>query len=71
MQEAKKSKIEVPVWEKLNLSIEEAAVYSNIGIIKIRELLKSPSCTFVLRIGNKKVVKRKEFEEYLQNQVNI
>lgn len=65
------SKIEIPIWEKLNLSIEEAAAYSNIGIIKIRELLKNPSCPFLLKIGNKQVVKRKEFEKYLQNQVSI
>ncbi len=29
---------EVPIWEKSNLSLEEAAAYSGIGINKLREL---------------------------------
>ena len=38
----------VPIWEKANLTIKEAAEYSNIGINRIEELLKMPSCSFVL-----------------------
>ena len=29
---------EVPIWEKSNLTIEEAAAYFNIGMAKLREL---------------------------------
>ena len=29
---------EVPIWEKSNLTLEEAAAYSGIGISKLREL---------------------------------
>ena len=36
----------VPIWEKSNLTIKEAAEYSNIGINRIEELLKMPSCSF-------------------------
>ena len=72
MQEAKKSKIEVPVWEKLNLSIKEAAAYSNIGINKLEELLEAPGCTFVLHVGTgKRLIKRKPFEKYLENRISI
>ena len=28
---------EVPIWEKTNLTLEEAAAYSGIGINKLRE----------------------------------
>ena len=35
---------------KLNLTIEEAAAYSNIGINKFRELMKQPGCSFVIYI---------------------
>ena len=37
---------EVPIWEKSNLSLEEAAAYSGIGINKLRELTneKPPLC---------------------------
>ena len=46
-------------------AFKEAAEYSNIGINKIAEMLRNPMCNFVLYIGNKKLVKRKEFEQYL------
>lgn len=57
-------KLEIPFWLKLNLTKQEAAAYSNIGINRIDELLKDPKCSFVLYVGNKKLVKRKEFEQY-------
>ncbi len=31
----------------------------------IAELLRNPMCNFVLHVGNRKLVKRKEFEQYL------
>lgn len=58
-------KIHVPIEKKMNLTVKEAAEYSNIGINKIAEMLRNPMCNFVLYIGNKKLVKRKEFEQYL------
>lgn len=61
----------VPIWEKLNLSVEEAAAYSNIGINKINEMLNEPRCPFVLYIGKKKLVKRKEFEKYLEKMIEL
>lgn len=56
----------VEIKDKLNLTVEEAAAYSNIGLHKIREILKEPSCTFSLYIGNRILVKRKAFERYLE-----
>ncbi len=57
-----------PLWEKLNLTIKEAAEYSNIGENRLRELLEDPRCTFALSVGNKKkLVKRKLFEKYIEN----
>ena len=29
----------VPIWQKMALTIEEAAAYSNIGINRIRDLI--------------------------------
>lgn len=66
-----KGKLDVPVWEKMNLTVEEAAAYSNIGINKIDEMAKSPNCSFVLYIGRKKLIKRKEFEQYIAKSVEI
>ena len=62
---------EVPIWEKANLTIEEATEYSNIGINRLEELLKKPNCSFVLYVGKKKLVKRIKFEKFLSNTVEI
>ena len=63
--------LEIPFWLKVTLTIKEAAAYSNIGINKIEELLKQPKCDFVLYVGNKKLVKRKEFEQYISKSLEI
>lgn len=65
------TKTEIPFWEKLTMTKQEAAAYSNIGINKIDELLKNPKCTFVLYVGNKKLVKRKEFEQYIAKTIEV
>ena len=67
----KKEPLEIPFWFKMNLTIKEAAAYSNIGINKIEDLLKQPECDFVLYVGNKKLVKRKEFEQYISRNLEI
>ena len=63
--------LEIPIWLKVTLTIKEAAAYSNIGINRIEELLKQPKCDFVLYVGNKKLVKRKEFEQYISRSLEI
>ncbi|MBO4867436.1 MAG: excisionase family DNA-binding protein [Ruminococcus sp.] len=55
----------VPLWEKSNLTIEEAAEYSNIGQNKLRELTADENCRFVLWVGSKRLIKRKLFDEYI------
>lgn len=61
----------VPIYEKMNLTIEEAAEYSNIGVCKLNELAKEPMCPFVLYIGRKKLIKRKEFEKYIEKKIEL
>ena len=56
---------EVPIQEKLLLTIKEAALYSNIGINRIDSMLREEGCPFVLFVGSQKLVKRREFEAYL------
>lgn len=62
---------EVPIKDKLNLTIEEAAAYSNIGINKLRELINMPRCQFVIYIGRKRLIKRREFEKFIENQIEL
>ena len=61
----------VPIHLKLTLSIKEASEDSNIGINKIDAMLKQPNCPFVLYVGSKKLVKRKEFEAYISSKLII
>lgn len=63
----KKERLEVPIWHKSNLTLEEAAAYFGIGINKLREVTNERGCGFVLFIGTKRLIKRARFEEYLYN----
>ncbi|WP_347563298.1 excisionase [Lactonifactor sp. BIOML-A4] len=57
-------KIEIPVWEKVNLTLEEAAALFNIGVNKLDNLTRDPSCNFVIWKGTHRLIKRKQFEEF-------
>ena len=60
-----RQKIEIPIWEKINLTIEEAAALFQIGEKAIKEKTDEPDCDFVLFKGTHRLIKRKKFEEYL------
>lgn len=61
----------VPIWKKSNLSLEEAAAYTGIGVNKLRELSESDSCDFVIWIGRKRLLKRRKLDEYLEKAFSI
>jgi len=56
---------EVPIWEKSNLTLEEAAAYSGIGINKLRKMTDKEDCGFVVWVGSKRLIKRKRLDEYI------
>lgn len=66
MANTKKKEL-VPVWERSNLTLEEAAAYFNIGINRIREMANENESIFVLWVGSRRMIKRKKFEEFLEN----
>lgn len=62
----------IPIWEKQNLTIQEAAEYSNIGINKLYSMIKDPMCPFVLRVGQgKQLIKRRMFDTYIEQNSEI
>ena len=65
----KRKKPEVPIWHKANLTLEEAAAYTGIGVNKLRNLSNEKDCKFVLFVGSKRLIKRQCLDEYL-NKVN-
>lgn len=61
----------IPIWEKSNLTLEEASAYSGIGINKLRELSNEKNCSFVLWVGSKRLIKRKLLDTYLEKTYSI
>lgn len=61
-----KETIVIPIWRKQNLTVEEAAAYSNIGVNKIREMIKSPFCDYALYIGKRVLIKREAFDDFIR-----
>ena len=70
VMEGKKS-TEVPIWEKSNLTLEEAAAYSGIGKNKLREISDRKGCRFVLWVGNKRLIKRKELDKFTSESFSL
>lgn len=64
--------IQIPVWEKYTLSIEEAAAYFRIGENKLRQIInENRNADFVLWNGNRPQIKRPKFEAVINNVHNI
>ncbi|MCR4774800.1 MAG: excisionase family DNA-binding protein [Saccharofermentans sp.] len=61
----------VPIADKALLTLEEAAMYFNIGMNKIRELTADDHCPYVLWNGSKRLIKRETFKEYLYSLYSI
>ena len=61
-------RMQVPIWEKYTLSIEEAAHYFRIGEGKLRQLVEEDKdAKYLLYNGNRVQIKRKLFEEFIDN----
>ncbi len=67
----KKESINVPIWEKYALSVEEAAEYTGLGVNKIRTMSNSEKCPFVIWNGNKRMLKRQALTNFLETQYSI
>ena len=61
----------VPIWVKPYLTIEEAAEYTGIGRDKLYEMTSLADCPFVLWVGNRRMIKRRIFDEYIEQMYSI
>ena len=58
--------LDVPIWEKYTLTIEEAAKYFRIGENKLRRLAEENlNAGWVLQNGNRLQIKRKKVEKLI------
>lgn len=62
---------EIPIWEKVNLTLEEAAAYSSIGTGKLREITNDRNCNFVLWVGSKHLIKKRLFDKFIEQVFSI
>lgn len=61
----------VPVSEKYTLTIKEAAAYFNIGIKKMRRIAEDNLGTVSVYCGNRFLIIRPKFEEFILNSSEI
>lgn len=61
----------VPVKEKYTLTIKEAAAYFNIGIKKMRRIAEDNLGTVAVYCGNRFLIVRPKFEEFILNSSEI
>ena len=60
--------LDIPVWRRYTLTIEEAAGYYHIGEGKLRMLIdEHPNEDFYVMNGNRALIKREKFERYLES----
>lgn len=56
----------IPVWKRYSLTITEAADYYHIGENKLRMIAdEHPEADFIIMNGNRILIKRQKFEEFL------
>ena len=65
------SRNEIPVWHKTMLTLEEASMYTGIGINKLRDISNRSDCDFILWNGSKRLLKREKLEKYLETVCSI
>ena len=60
------NQVDMPIWGKYTLTIEEAAKYFRIGENKLRKLaIEKPTANWVILNGNRIQIKRNQFEKMI------
>lgn len=60
------NQVDVPIWERYTLTIEEAAKYFRIGENKLRRFAEeNKNAGWLIMNGNRIQIKRKQFEKVI------
>lgn len=63
---------EIPFWNRYTMSLEEAAKYFRIGENKLREIVaQNPTADFILMNGNRVQIKRRLFEQFIDETTTL
>ncbi len=66
------TEIRMPFWEQYTMTIKEASQYFRIGETKLRSIIgEEPTADYILWNGNRALIKRKVFEDYLDKTAAI
>ncbi len=65
MKEQQTGTIDIPLQERYMISLKEASAYFHIGIKKMRRMAEENEGGFALFMGNRYIICRPKFEEYL------
>ena len=66
MEKIKRKNEVVPLWEKYTLTIQEAAEYFHIVEKKLRKLAEeNTDAEYIIMNGNRVMIKRKLFEQFI------
>lgn len=69
-----KNIVEVPIWERLLLTVKEASLYFNIGENKLHRLVNDymdSDYKFVIQNGSRVMIKRENFEKFLNDTTSV
>jgi len=61
----------IPLSEKYTLTLKEASEYFNIGLKKMRRIAEEHTDSFAIYSGNRYLIIRTKFEEYLLDNFTI
>lgn len=68
MDAMEEKELSIPIWQRYLLNINEAVQYYHIGENKLRSLINmNPDADYLLYVGNKALIKKKEFERFLSD----
>lgn len=70
--EEHKAVFDIPPWKRYVLTVTEAASFYHIGETKLRELvMDNPNEEFAILNGNRVLIKRIKFEDFLDGLTSI
>ena len=63
--------VDVPVWEKSLLTLNEASAYTGLGINRLRRIANNNQNELVVWVGSRRMFKRRKLDEYLEKAVSL
>ena len=68
---SKYKNVNIPVWEKTLLTLNEASAYTGLGINRLRTIANSHQNELVVWVGSKRMFKRRKLDEYLEKAISL